>query len=427
MNPDKGIYRVGGCVRDRILGKEPKDFDYVVVGYTVEEFLRKFPKAQLMGKSFPVFNVAGDGEYAFARTERKMGLGHGAFEVVADPSIRLIEDLARRDLTINALAADDDGKVIDYFGGQKDLEDGILRHVGPAFVEDPLRVYRLARFQAQLRHKTLRSTFTVAPVTMEVARSISDDELYSLSGERVGEETRRAMRSDKPGIFFHTLKELGKLHIWHKELADLVDVPAGPPEFHGEKDSFVHTQLTLNHFNVPATTYTGDLEVARWAALLHDLGKGVTTREKWPSHPGHDEAGVPLVEALCARLRLPNYITKSAVLACKEHMRVHLFLEMRKGKWVDLVQAGEKTALGARGLAEVCIADTHGRHMQPNADGEVFYDTRGPEALAAVVEAVKEEKGHPIPASLTGEHIGLHVRACKGAAAKRKLKELGLK
>lgn len=417
MNPDKGIYKVGGAVRDILLGREPKDVDYLVVGHTIGEFLDKHPGAKAVGKSFPVFLYQGS-EYAFARVERKVGAGHGGFHVVANPTITLLEDLSRRDLTINAMALGTDGRWFDPFGGQQDLQDGVLRHVGPAFSEDPLRVYRLARFRAKLFYEQTRVAFNVAPETMSLAASIPDSELLALSAERVCQESRLAMQGGFPGYYWHTLKELGKLHLWHKELADLVGVPAGPPQHHGEPDSFVHTMMTLNFFNRwPADEKT---EILRWAALLHDLGKGVTPREKWPSHPGHDETGVPLVEAFCDRLRLPNNIKKAAMLACREHMRVHVFLEMRKTKWVDVVQDAEKTAMGAAGLAQVCKADVMGRKAHE-------YDCSGAEALEAVIDAVKEEKGHPIPASLKGKFISLHVRAKKGAAAKRALREKGIK
>ncbi len=415
MNPDKGIYLVGGCVRDKLLGKEPKDIDHVVVGYTVPEFLLSHPTATPIGKSFPVFMVReGDQtmEYAFARRERKTGPGHSGFEVVADPDVTLEEDLSRRDLSINAMAEGLNG-LIDPFGGRADLEKKVLRHIGPAFAEDPLRVYRLARFAAQLG-------FSIAPETAALARTMTK-ELYTLSSDRVGEESRKAMRSNHPRIYFDSLLDMMALGVWHHELLALVGVPAGPWSHHQELDSYVHTMMVLDNFNFLKQEETDhDLEIIRWAALTHDLGKAVTPKEKLPSHPGHDEAGVPLVEKFCSRLRLPKYLKDSCVLACAEHMRVHVFLEMKKGKWVDLVRAAEKTKLGTRGLCAVCMADTFGRIGDHK-------DISGPRALSAIVEVVQEETGHPIPESLVGEHIGLHIRHKKAVAAKKKLKELGYK
>src|SRR5688572_19487948 len=226
------IYRVGGAVRDLLLGRAPKDHDYVVVGATVEDFLAAYPDAKQIGKSFPVFQVQlddGPAEFAFARIERKVGSGHQSFDVVADPYVTLEEDLRRRDLTINAMAipmeaplANAKDHVIDPYGGMRDLHQSTLRHVSEAFSEDPLRVYRLARFAAQLG-------FQVAPETIQMAQSIPASELHALSGERVGEETRKAMRSPRPRVYFEILLHTLALGPWFPELLQLVGTPAGPP------------------------------------------------------------------------------------------------------------------------------------------------------------------------------------------------------
>jgi tRNA nucleotidyltransferase (CCA-adding enzyme) len=420
------IYRVGGAVRDMLLGREPKDFDFVVVGATTEEFLRTFPNAKAVGKSFPVYQVVEHGatfEYAFARRERKVALGHQGFEVESDPSVTLEEDLYRRDLTINALAlplvyrnnVPLEAQVIDVCGGLKDLRSQTLRHVSEHFVEDPLRVYRLTRFTAQLG-------FNVAPETSQLCWTIPREELFALSGERVGEETRKAMRSGDPVKYFETLRDIGGLGPWFPELLQLVGTPAGPPKYHQELDSFVHTMWVLDYFTFPENTVDLnpdlDLEVLRWAALTHDLGKGVTPRDKWPSHPGHDAAGVPLVQRFCDRLRLPTYIKDACIVACAEHMKVHIFLEMRSGKWVDMVRRADRTRLQAEGLAVVAMADSLGR----KADEK---DISGPRALHAAIEPCREATGHPILASLTGEAIGLHIRRAKGTAISKILKEKG--
>lgn len=423
MTSSRGIYLVGGSVRDELLGMKPKDYDYVVVGYTVEEFLAEHPDAKLIGQSFPVFMEKGvDGvvrEYAFARTERKVSAGHNGFDVTFDPSVTLYDDLARRDLTINAMAKASDGSIVDYFGGQKDLSNRVLRHIGPAFAEDPLRVYRLARFASILG-------FQVAQETVSLCWTMSA-ELTALSAERVCAESRRVMReSHAPRVYFDTLLACGALGAWHHELLALVGVPAGPPKHHAELDAYVHTMMSLDAFDTPTPDVregfggTDALEILRWAVLLHDLGKGVTPKEDWPSHHDHDSLGVPVVEKFCDRLRLPKNIKKAAVCACAEHMRVHALCEMRATKWVDIVQAAEKTELGAAGLAAVCMADSFGRiSAEPT-------DISGPRALSAIIDTVQEETGHPIPQALTGKHIGLHIRARKASAAKRRLKELGL-
>lgn len=394
------IYRVGGSVRDVIRGVPHKDNDFVVVGATVEEFMLAYPEAKQIGKFFPVFKVGAD-EYAFARKERKTGPGHTGFEVVADPSVSLLDDLERRDLTCNAMAVRvDGGEVVDPFHGRRDIQDGILRHVGSAFAEDPLRIFRLARFAAQFG-------WGVADETLDVAASIPDEEVAHLSGERVGEEFRRAMRAPFPWRFFETLENAGKLHVWLPELQDLRNVPAGPPECHAEGSALTHTLLVLR-------LLASDDEAVRVAALFHDLGKGVTPEAEWPHHYKHEELGVPLVAAACARLRLPNDITAAAMMACRQHMRVHKFLDMRKGKMVDLVAAADRTIIKAEGLAAVVIADSIGR--LPRATHA------GPDAMKIAAGAVRAENGHPIPPSLEGPNIGLHIRARKGNAALRAIR-----
>lgn len=411
------IYRVGGSVRDQILGREPKDNDFVVVGATVEDFLKSFPDAKQIGQSFPVFLVEDKehnwkGEFAFARRERKVGAGHNGFEVVSDPSVTLEDDLSRRDLTCNAIALNHgspyyrgnfEDNLHDPFGGVQDINNGILRHVGPAFVEDPLRVFRVARFAAQLGWR-------VAPETLEIMRAVPDEEILMLSAERVGEELRKAMRGPHPALFIANLHHVGKLWLWFPELAHLDNVPAGPVEHHAEGSALVHTILAL--YSLPQDAP----EAERIAVLFHDLGKGITPASKLPAHPGHDEFGVPLVEEACARLKLPNDLTKAAVLACQEHMRVHVFLDMKKGKMADMVKAADATILKAEGLARVCQADAWGRLPKPKA-------SRGAEALAASAPAARAERGHPIPASLEGANIGLHIRSRKGSAMRRALHE----
>jgi tRNA nucleotidyltransferase (CCA-adding enzyme) len=421
------IYRVGGAVRDMLMGRDPKDHDFVVVGYTVEEFQRQFPNAKQIGKSFPVFQLVENGvtmEFAFARRERKVNLGHQGFEVEADPSVTLEEDLYRRDLTVNAIALPVayrnnpalETQVIDPYGGVADIKAKRLRHVSEHFVEDPLRVYRLARFAAQLG-------FNVAPETNKLCWTIPREELYSLSGERIGEESRKAMRSPDPVAYWQVLLGIGGLGPWMPELLQLVGTPAGPPKYHQEADSFAHTMMVLDFFSFPENQIDLkpelDLEVLRWAALLHDLGKGTTPREEWPSHHGHDFRGIHLVERFCDRIRLPAYIKEASVVACAEHMKVHQFLEMRKGKWVDMVRRADRTKLTAEGLAVVSMADSFGRIAKEK-------DVSGAQALHAACEACRDATGHPFPAGLEGEHLGRYIRTAKGNAMRATLKEKGL-
>jgi tRNA nucleotidyltransferase (CCA-adding enzyme) len=421
-------YRVGGWVRDTLLGYEPHDNDFVVVGKTVAEFMADWSgdhDIQAIGKSFPVFLVkhknGWQGEFAFARRERKTGPGHNAFEVVADPSVTLEEDLLRRDLTINAIALPHvhrnnvplETQVIDPFGGVADIKAGVLRHVSAAFAEDPLRVYRLARFAATLG-------FSIHPETAQLAGYLSS-ELYSLSGERVAEETRKAMLSKNPRRYFEVLLDVFALEPWFPELIKLVGVPAGPYDYHAERDAFEHTMMVLDRACwVPEENSPDiDTELVRWAALSHDLGKGITPKEELPRHRMHEERGVFLVEKFYDRLKMPTHFKDAAVLACAEHLKVHNFLEMKKGKMVDMIRRADRTKLKAEGLAVVSLCDSLGRTTKG------IKDTSGPRALLACADAAREETGHPIPDSLSGADIGLYIRNRKGTAVRRLLKEKG--
>jgi tRNA nucleotidyltransferase (CCA-adding enzyme) len=426
------IYRVGGWVRDKLLGYEPKDNDYAVVGETPAEFEDRWSSdyhVAAIGKSFPVYLVVSvrddfKGEYAFARRERKIGLGHNGFEVESNTRVTLEEDLFRRDLTCNAIAVSNndiafnmngaslESMVIDPFGGVSDIKQGVLRHVSDHFVEDPLRVYRLARFAA-------RYGWVIAPETYRLAASIPWDEILALSGERVWQETERALRGPNPRRFFEELARMKVLGLWHRELMQLINVPAGPPEHHAEGDAFTHTMMVLEEACNPGLGLKPDQQLAvRFAALCHDLGKGVTPSIEWPSHHDHDVLGVPVVEKFCERLRVPNTLRDCAVVACREHMRVHRFLEMRKGKMVDLIKAADRCQMRSEGLAVVSGCDGLGRLPRGLSEGA--------RALGVAAVAARAERGQPIPPSLKGEHIGLHIRNKKGNAVRRALKEKGL-
>jgi len=298
------IYLVGGAVRDALLGGKAYDRDWVVVGATPQEMLDQ--GYQQVGKDFPVFlHPKSKEEFALARTERKAGVGYHGFEVFADPSVSLEDDLIRRDLTINAMAQDDDGNIIDPYAGQVDLENRILRHVSDAFSEDPLRVLRVARFAAKLAPYE----FTLAAETEALmAQMVASGELSDLTPERVWQEVVKALSTEKPSVFFEVLDKVGAIELLFPELYALHDVTQ-PEKYHPEGDVWIHTMMVLD----AAASLSPSIDV-RFSALVHDLGKGLTPKELWPSHRGHEAAGVPLVKKLSKRYRLPK---KTQVLAEK--------------------------------------------------------------------------------------------------------------
>ncbi|MDH3948278.1 MAG: multifunctional CCA addition/repair protein, partial [Gammaproteobacteria bacterium] len=287
------IYKVGGCVRDELLGLPVKDRDWVVVGTTPQEMLDAGYKP--VGKDFPVFlHPETHEEYALARTERKTAPGYTGFAFHAAADVTLEEDLLRRDLTINAMAETPAGELIDPYHGRDDLQHRLLRHVSPAFVEDPVRILRVARFAARLAE----FDFQVAEETMRLMREmVSNGEVDALVPERVWQETVRALSEAVPTRFFEVLRECGALAKLFPELEQLYGVPQ-PPEHHPEIDTGVHTMMVLQQ----AARLSNDPAV-RFAALVHDLGKGTTPPEEWPKHIAHEEQGVPLVKALCQRLK----------------------------------------------------------------------------------------------------------------------------
>lgn len=311
------VYLVGGAVRDALLGVAVYDRDWVVVGATPEAMLAQ--GFEQVGKDFPVFlHPQTKEEYALARTERKSGTGYHGFEVSASPEVTLEEDLMRRDLTINAMARDAAGKIIDPYGGQADLQNRVLRHVSPAFGEDPLRVLRVARFAAKLAPFGFRLHADTAALMRQMAAS---GELDALTPERVWQEVVKALSTAKPSVFFAVLAEVGALKALFPELAALQGVEQ-PVKHHPEGDAWVHTLLVLD----AAAALSGDIGV-RFAALVHDLGKGVTPRELWPKHHGHEAAGLPLVEALCARYRVPKKIEQLALKVTQWHGVIHTGLD----------------------------------------------------------------------------------------------------
>ena len=307
------IYLVGGAVRDALLDIAVYDRDWVVVGATRQQMLDD--GYQQVGKDFPVFlHPDSKEEYALARTERKQGSGYHGFEVFAEPSVTLEDDLIRRDLTINAMAQAEDGTIIDPYGGQQDLQNRVLRHVSDAFSEDPLRVLRVARFAAKLAP----FGFTLAQETKNLmTQMVASGELAELTPERVWQEVVKVLNSAEPSRFFEVLDEVGATEVLFPELHALHGVEQ-PEKNHPEGDVWIHTMLVLQQ----ATKLSDDLAV-RFAALVHDLGKGITPPELWPKHHGHEAAGVPLVKALCQRYRVPKKIEQFACKVTEYHGVIH--------------------------------------------------------------------------------------------------------
>src|SRR3989338_6160932 len=301
------IYLVGGAVRDILLGQKPTEKDWVVVGATPEALTAQGYKP--VGKDFPVFlHPKTHEEYALARTERKISKGYKGFKVYAAPDVTLEEDLKRRDLTINAIAQTNDGKLIDPFNGQQDLKNKILRHVSDAFIEDPVRILRVARFAAKL------GDFKVAPETNKLMQDmVASGEIDALVPERVWQELHRALESKYPDRFIEVLRDCGALNIILPEIDALFGVP-NPKEWHPEIDTGIHTLMALQ-----AAVKLTDDPMIRFAVLVHDAGKAKTPKELWPKHHGHAEAGVQPVKSLCARLRAPRDYTEFAVLVTKYH------------------------------------------------------------------------------------------------------------
>ena len=323
------IYKVGGAVRDRLLGKPVTDIDWVVVGATTEEMLAKGFRP--VGADFPVFLHPKTGEeYALARTERKSGRGYGGFTFHASPEITLEEDLIRRDLTINAMAEDNNGILTDPYHGQHDLNARLLRHVSLAFAEDPLRVLRVARFAA--RYADL--DFKVAPETLELMRQLSESgELQALTAERSWKEISRALMEQHPQVFIQVLRDCGALRELMPEVDTLFGVPQ-PEVHHPEIDTGVHTLSVLQQ----AALHQQPLTV-RWACLLHDLGKGLTPEDEWPQHIAHEHTGLKLIKAVNERFKAPRDCQELALLVGQYHTHSHRALELRASTLLELLQS----------------------------------------------------------------------------------------
>ncbi len=354
-------YLVGGAVRDKLLGLPCGDQDYVVVGETPDSMLAAGFKT--VGKDFPVFLHPQTGEeYALARTERKSGRGYRGFVVHAEPTVTLEDDLIRRDFTINAIAEATDGTLVDPYGGKRDLDARILRHVGEAFVEDPLRVLRAARFMARFASHG----FTVAPETMALMREmVAAGELADLVPERVWQELSRALVCSRPSAFLRTLHDCGALAVVLPEVEALYGIPQRA-EYHPEIDTGLHTEMVCD---MAAKIAPGD-DLVGFAALTHDLGKALTPSDQLPKHILHEERGLDPVRALCARLKVPVAHRDLALSACREHLNVHRLFELRSASIHDLIARNDGFRLPQRIalLANVCEADKRGRGGMSESD-----------------------------------------------------------
>jgi tRNA nucleotidyltransferase (CCA-adding enzyme) len=347
------VYLVGGAVRDALLGLGVKERDWVVVGSTREELLQL--KYREVGRDFPVFlHPETHEEYALARLERKVAPGYRGFAVEFGPNVTLEEDLARRDLTINAIAQSPDGTLFDPYGGKRDLEARLLRHVSAAFIEDPVRVLRVARFAARFA----ALGFQVAPETMQLMRDMVERrEVDALVPERVWQETEKALRESKASEFFRVLRACGALHAIYPEIDALFGVPQ-PAKWHPEIDTGVHTLMVLEQ----AVLLSPETKV-RFAALVHDLGKGTTPKAQWPGHRGHEERSVSLINALAERLRLPSEYRDLSIIVARFHGIVHRAFELRPAtllEFLDRADAMRRPERFAQALL-ACEADSRGR------------------------------------------------------------------
>lgn len=337
------LYLVGGAVRDELMGRDKYDNDFCVTGLTKDEFLRLFSEAKEQGKAFEVFSMS-NCEFALARRELKIGKGHKAFEIETNKEITIEQDLERRDITINSIAKDVlTGEIIDPFNGINDINNRIIKATSKAFVEDPLRVYRVARLSAQLQ-------FEVESNTLKLMEQLKN-ELNELSKERVFMEFRKALETNRPSRFFEVLRKANVLDVHFKEIFNLIG-SLQPIEYHPEGDSYNHTMIVLDKM----AELTDDA-VLRFCGLVHDLGKGTTPKSMYPHHYGHDERGIELVTKLGRRLLIPNLWIKCGQTAVKEHMKGGIFYKMSIPKKVSFIERVSKSVLGLHGLQLVVIAD----------------------------------------------------------------------
>lgn len=397
------IYLVGGAVRDRLLDYPVLERDWLVIGATPEMMLAQGYRP--VGKDFPVFlHPQTHEEYALARTERKTAPGYKGFSVDANPAVTLEEDLLRRDLTINAIAESEDGVLFDPYGGQRDLQQRLLRHVSPAFNEDPVRILRVARFAARYAHLG----FTVADETRQLMRDmVGSGEADHLVAERVWAELYKALTETTPAAFFETLRDCGALAVIFPELEALYGVPQ-PTKYHPEIDTGVHSLMALTQ----AAKLSEKPEV-RLAALLHDLGKALTKPEHWPSHHGHERKGLPVLEKFCRRLRVPKAVKTLCAQVMEYHTHCHRAFELRADTLTDMLQiiGAFKPENQLEAFLLACEADARGRtgfeaRDYPQADY----------IRAAARTALAVDTRQAMRTDLRGPQIGAAIQALRSQA-----------
>jgi len=396
------IYLVGGAIRDRLLGLQVTDRDWVVVGSSPQAMVDQGYAP--VGKDFPVFinRISGE-EYALARTERKTAKGYQGFAFNTSPDVTLEQDLERRDLTINAMAEDEHGNLIDLYNGQTDLAEGIIRHVSEAFAEDPVRVLRAARFAA-------RFNFRIAPETLTLMSDmVNSGEVDALVTERVWAEMRKALDTDNPHLFFQILRDCGALARILPEIDNLFGIPQ-TAKYHPEIDTGVHMMMVMEQ----VALITND-SVVRFAALMHDLGKAITPKDILPSHRGHEKAGIPLIKQVCERLKVPKKFQSLALAVGEYHLHMHKMFELKPQTVLNMLDSTRCTMDRDRAqqFADCCLADARGR------TGFEDSEYRQTELFMAFQQAAASVNSAQIAAGLSdGSAIQYAIREARVAAIK---------
>lgn len=399
--PNTQTYLVGGAVRDTLLKLPIKDKDYVVVGATPEQMLALgfLP----VGKDFPVFlHPESKDEYALARTERKTAKGYHGFEFNTSPDVTLEQDLLRRDLTINAMALDEHNQLTDPFGGQQDIKDGVLRHISEAFAEDPVRVLRIARFMSRFSHLP----FKVHPETMRLMQQLVDQgEIQALVPERVWQEIKKSLNQTTPSAFFMTLRECGALKVLLPEIDCLFGIPQ-TKQWHPEIDTGIHAMLAIDQ----AKNCENDVA---FAVMVHDLGKGITPEHILPSHRGHESAGLPLVKAVCKRLKVPSHYKKLAMQVCQWHLHAHTIMELRANTIEKLFSRldGYRNPQTVEKFIQACEADATGRW------GEAFKTYPQADYIRKLFKAARHVDKQPLfKKGFQGTELGDQIRQLRVSA-----------
>ena len=398
-------FLVGGAVRDYLLNYPVKEKDWVVIGETPESMVKQGFRP--VGKDFPVFlHPVTHDEYALARTERKTAPGYKGFTVHASPEVTLEQDLIRRDLTINAIAMDDQDNIIDPYGGKEDLEKRIFRHVSPAFSEDPVRILRIARFAARYSHLG----FTIAEETLQLMKQmVKNGETEHLVAERVWAELHKALSEKKPSAFFYVLKDCNALDSIFPEIEQLFGVPQ-PEKHHPEIDTGLHTMLSLDQ-----ATILSDKPEVRLAALLHDLGKGITDKNLLPRHHGHEQKGLPILEGFCTRLRVPKAFKTLSYQVMRYHTHCHRVFDLKATTVVDMLNSlgAFKSLISVENFVLACEADAKGR---TGLENEPY--PQGIHLIKIAQAACAIDHSKILASSLKGPQIGDAIRQLRIEAIK---------